>query len=57
MLTDFKGAHVLRARHKDAVAVPEEIAVVGSDDERITLLLTPTLITNHPPLQELRSSG
>jgi LacI family transcriptional regulator len=48
---------VLRACREGGLSVPEELAIVGFDDEPPSRLLTPPLATVQLPLQELGSAA
>jgi LacI family transcriptional regulator len=48
---------VLRACHESGLAVPDELAIVGFDDEPPSRLLTPPLATVRGPLRELGSAA
>jgi LacI family transcriptional regulator len=48
---------VLRACRESGCAVPDELAIVGFDDEPPSRLLTPTLATVRIPLRELGSAA
>lgn len=56
-IADYVAASVLRTLAEAGIAVPDDIAVVGYDDERAALLMNPPLTTMHQPLHEMGAAA
>jgi DNA-binding LacI/PurR family transcriptional regulator len=50
---DEAAVGVLEALHEARVRVPEEVSVVGFDDQRLSAYLTPPLTTVRAPTEEV----
>lgn len=50
---DEAAVGVLRALHQARISVPEEVSVVGFDDQRLAAVLSPPLTTVHAPTERV----
>jgi LacI family transcriptional regulator len=52
-MNDVMAYGVLKQLHREGLAVPEDISVMGMDDSEFAEMITPSLTTVHYPLKEL----